>query len=200
MFKKRIYYLFIIALIYAFSGRSFAVEPGCIDNDSDGYDGGFEMYSGFSGYSSACTWADCDDNDPLVNPAASETCNDTKDNDCDGLVDCQDSDCVSDPSCIVCTDADGDGYAVEGAECGPIDCNDIDPAVSPGSVESCNDEIDNDCDDQVDCADSDCTGNTACPNCVPEICDDGIDNDCDGKIDCSDKSDCNKDLFCRRGL
>lgn len=46
-----------------------------------------------------------------------------------------------------CTDLDGDGY---GLGCGPgSDCNDRDPAVHPGSVETC-DFKDNDCNGLVD--------------------------------------------------
>lgn len=42
---------------------------------------------------------DCDDQDPLINPSAIEICDDSKDNDCDGLTDCDDSDCFDDPDC-----------------------------------------------------------------------------------------------------
>lgn len=48
-----------------------------------------------------------------------------------------------------CTDNDDDGYAVEGGECGPIDCNDSDPTVNPGATEVC-DGVDNNCDGQID--------------------------------------------------
>ena len=47
-----------------------------IDTDNDGY---WEI-----GYRDG---ADCDDDDPLVNPAAGEICFDQLDNDCDGAVD-----------------------------------------------------------------------------------------------------------------
>ncbi len=48
-----------------------------------------------------------------------------------------------------CTDVDKDGYAIEGGNCGLIDCNDADASVHPGAVEICN-GIDDDCDEQVD--------------------------------------------------
>jgi formylglycine-generating enzyme required for sulfatase activity len=52
----------------------------------------------------------------------------------------------------VCTDQDGDGYGI-GCAAGP-DCNDRDPAIHPGAVETCNFK-DDDCnglvDDVADC-------------------------------------------------
>jgi hypothetical protein len=169
-------------------------NPGstvCSDNDGDGYnpEGGI-----------CSLYVDCNDNDPMINPLASEVCNDSIDNDCDGKVDCIDNECATDAACIVCTDNDTDGYSVEGYSCGAVDCNDNDLAVSPGAVEHCSDVIDNDCDGLVDCADADCNGDIACaPVCIPEAssekgkkCRDGIDNDCDDVID-ADDPDCGGD-------
>jgi hypothetical protein len=48
-----------------------------------------------------------------------------------------------------CTDADGDGYSPEGGACGPIDCDDTNPAVHPGAPEVCNGRDDN-CDGVID--------------------------------------------------
>ena len=64
--------------------------------------------------------------------------------------------------CGGCTDDDGDGYSIEGDECGPIDCNDDDASVNPGAIESgeagnCGDGVDNDCDGLAD-TDPECGG------------------------------------------
>jgi hypothetical protein len=55
-----------------------------------------------------------------------------------------------------CTDSDGDGFFVEAACSGPVDCNDTDPSISPGATEICDDGIDNDCDGWIDGNDTGC--------------------------------------------
>ena len=58
-----------------------------------------------------------------------------------------------------CTDGDGDGYgdpaspACSGAK---WDCNDGDPALSPGVPEDCGNGVDDDCDGFTDAADTEC--------------------------------------------
>ncbi len=74
---------------------------------------------------------------------------------------------------------------------GPNQCtgNGTACACTPAET-NCNDGIDNDCNNDLDCDDAACTNDPACaPACVateqPEqTCFDGIDNDCDGQIDC----------------
>ncbi len=92
-----------------------------------------------------------------------------------------------------CTDVDCDGYAIEGGDCGPVDCDDNNADVYPGAIEIC-DTIDNDCDGDVDeNLDDDGDTYTTCggdcndsdPNINPgatEECD-GRDNNCDGIVD-----------------
>lgn len=58
------------------------------------------------------------------------------------------------------------------------------------SHRQCYDGIDNDLDYRVDCADSDCTGESISPTSVCEVpettCNDGLDNNGNGETDCSD--------------
>jgi hypothetical protein len=119
-----------------------------IDNDEDGYT---ELQD------------DCDDTNSEIHPGATEICNDKIDNDCDGYFNCSDSDCFGFPSCPLCTDADSDGYHAEGGCGADIDCDDSVASIHPGATEICNDEIDNDCDGNFDCADSDCIKDPECP-------------------------------------
>ena len=172
---------------------------------------------------------DCDDTDPLVNPTAIEVC-DGHDNDCDGLWNEADPDVVAD---LVWQypDLDGDHYGATGSAvdlCWETagytqiggDCDDTDPRVNPGEIETCN-SIDDDCDGAIDDddvvldgytlwyvdADGDGyganeVGTRAClapvgrvannDDCddlddtirpsATEVCDD-VDNDCDGNVD-----------------
>ena len=127
------------------------------DIDEDGFGGEFTLVSCLppSGYVE--NDLDCDDLEAEVNPDADEVCDDA-DNDCDGQVDDED-DSVSDRLTWY-EDLDGDGYGVgEGeATCDPPagraseagDCDDADPNRSPGEIELCGDELDNDCDGDAD--------------------------------------------------
>jgi len=56
-------------------------------------------------------------------PASESSCGDQQDNDCDGLADCEDSDCVADANCQ--SACDGDGMCEPGEDCKscPGDCD-----------------------------------------------------------------------------
>lgn len=57
----------------------------CTDADSDGYNAS----------KTGCGVADCDDSNGAIKPGAIEVCTGNVDDDCDGLIDCVDSDCTS---------------------------------------------------------------------------------------------------------
>jgi hypothetical protein len=139
---------------------------------------------------SAGTWGGdtCDPFDGSIpeGPAGDATCQDTQDNDCDGLTDLGDSDCLtaSETNCFDGIDNDGDG---------PIDCADSD----------CDGATDSTCDtgEPGMCA----AGTWQCRNNAEEClsdyqpltegppvhttCNDTQDNDCDGLAD-RDDQDC----------
>ena len=68
---------------YAYSPSTFVdVQLGCPDDDGDGY------------ADEACGGDDCDDTDPDVSPGAIEVCDNLIDDDCDGILDTKDPDCM----------------------------------------------------------------------------------------------------------
>lgn len=167
--------------------------PTCTDDDGDGYalEGG------------DCGPVDCDDTDAAINPGAAENCRDAIDNNCNGLIDAADPAATG---CLVCTDADGDNFAREGGECGPVDCDDTDAAINPDATDIPNNGIDENCSggDSVDptvldndgdgynqtddCDDTDATINPG----ATDIPGNGIDENCDG-VDSIDPADLDND-------
>ena len=156
------YYIVIEGYGYTYSGTS-----ACTGGDGD-YQLSFDVSS-----STGCT----------------EDCVDGIDNDLDGDVDCDDSDCFGEPACQC--DDDGDGY--DSLLCGGSDCDDTDPGINPGAPEVCN-GIDDDCDGVIDDGfDLDGDGVTTCGgdcddtdplvnSAEIEVCN-GVDDDCDLLID-----------------
>ncbi len=111
-------------------------SPAATDADGDGY---------FAD-------EDCNDNDASIHPGATELC-DGMDNDCDGEID-------EEVLTTYYADADGDGFGdpdtwVEACEkpTGYVpngtDCDDDLATAFPGNTEVC-DDVDNDCDGEVD--------------------------------------------------
>ncbi len=128
------------------------------DGDGDGYGGSGSTTractqpSGF-----AATDTDCDDGDAAINPGATEACN-GYDDDCDGLVDDDDSGVSGTTTWYIDYDADSYGSSAytlarclqpTGYVAGSTDCDDRDAAVNPAATEICN-GVDDDCNGDVD--------------------------------------------------
>ncbi len=171
------------------------------DGDQDGHgDDAQPLVSCRQPEGYAASAGDCDDTDPDIHPGAPEAC-DHVDWDCDGEV--LDDHALDAGQWV--SDADGDGYGTGSGipSCEPIeglvdqhgDCDDADPAVSPGAVEVWYDGVDQDCDGgSDDDADRDsfipvAFGGTDCDDEAEQVspaqaeqCN-GVDDDCDGQVD-----------------
>jgi hypothetical protein len=122
-----------------------------LDNDADGYgSGAATVFCSSPGSNYATIGGDCNDNDPLINPAAVEVC-DSVDNNCDGQID---EDLPTYPYYV---DSDGDGFGVGQVVflCTPFatgysssdgDCNDANASIYPSAVDAPNNGIDENCD------------------------------------------------------
>jgi hypothetical protein len=57
---------------------------------------------------------------------------------------------------------DEDSDFFDSLDAGGDDCNDTNPFINPNATEICDDLIDNDCDNLIDCADPDCINKIIC--------------------------------------
>ena len=131
-------------------------SPWYSDLDEDGFGNpDTEVYSCEQPDDTVADATDCDDDDPDIYPDAVETCNGF-DDDCDGALD--EPDALDASTWYL--DGDGDGYGdadtteiacdqPDGMADNADDCDDADDQVSPAADERC-DEIDNDCDADID--------------------------------------------------
>lgn len=141
-----------------------SVDGGSIwflDNDGDGYgdrNNSILDCSSPAGY--VANDLDCNDANPLVNPAAIESCN-GMDDDCDGLID--DADPNVQGGTVWFRDSDNDGYGnnnettiacsvPNGYVSNNTDCNDNDGGINPAAAEVCN-SIDDNCNGLIDDSD-----------------------------------------------
>jgi len=128
-------------------------------------------------------------------------CQDGLDNDCDGAIDCQDSDCSTDPACqaeACCSLTDGSCSYIAASTCT------AQGGVPQGSGSTCSATLitcllpTGAClqTDPICC--DDLGGTPAAAAETPNVdCQDGLDNDCDGFIDCNDHPDCDSDPACQ---
>jgi hypothetical protein len=130
------------------------------DSDGDGFgdsDYSTEECEQPDGYVEDHT--DCDDGDATISPDGTETC-DGQDNDCDGDEDDLDADVEFGESDVWFADSDGDGFGdaassssscaqPEGTSSDSTDCDDSEASVYPEAEELC-DDLDNDCDMEID--------------------------------------------------
>ena len=138
------------------------------DADGDGY-GDADDPGTLACGPPAARWVDdatdCEDDQPGVNPGATEICggpSENEDEDCDGLANDADDSVDLSTGRDWYTDADGDGH---GDPATPVracdrptpsatrddqDCDDAEPTTHPGARDLCEDSVDNDCDGNLD--------------------------------------------------
>jgi len=132
---------------------------------------------------------DCDDGDPFNFPGNPEDCTDGQDNDCDGDVDCDDSDCENEQVC----------QCFGPADCPVPDNPCLDPDCQSGTCTSIPDD-NNQCTDGDPCTNDACSQGT----CVstPQVCNDEkicttdscVSGNCIfNPINCNDQDPCTED-------
>jgi len=85
-------YFILLIFIFLVGCALEPYEPTCIDNDGDGFYSGKQCEENI----------DCDDNSAKINDNAIEICDDSIDNNCDGLIDMDDEICSECDSNLDC--------------------------------------------------------------------------------------------------
>jgi hypothetical protein len=152
-----------------------AAIPAAGDQDGDGFPS-VATCQELASESLDCTYADCNDDNPRINPLATERCN-GYDDDCDGALGPGETDADGD-GYLACTDCDPsdeiDFNSRDYYDCG--DCDDTrvdvhpasrrDPVAHPGAREDCTNcgpTADQNCDGKLNlCNDADCDGYPGC--------------------------------------
>ena len=144
-----------ICLTFSNNEKPLNITSLIIDNDGDGF----------------LSDVDCNDNNPNINPSATEIVNNNIDEDCDGIAQV--------------IDVDMDGFNSD------EDCDDNNMAVNPATAEIPNNDVDEDCDGEALIidedmdgfnSDNDCDDNNAGVNPeAMEVPNNAIDEDCDGE-------------------
>ena len=150
--------------------------------------------------------------DPICLESDPISCNDGIDNDGDGLIDCEDTDCfpgldaVNIDSPNSCPGLDNGRISIETADLNleysidggmtyqdSSDFSDLSEGVYVVIIRS----LETGCTAAYELNPVMITADTICP--ITEICDDGIDNNFDGLVDCLD-AQCANDIICQGGL
>ncbi len=118
-----------------------------------------------------------------------ENCSNGLDDDCDGSIDCSDSDCQGLPVCSETHSACSTGFCYQAPGSGENECTvDADcPDCTNGQTRTCGPQEIGICQPGIETCANDIWG--ACTGAIwpiAENCDNGQDDDCDGFIDCSD--------------
>jgi hypothetical protein len=124
---------------------------------------------------------DCEDTDcDEATDCPEDACDDLNDDDGDGLIDCEDPDCADNGACKESSCEDG----IDNDKDDTTDCDDVDcAAASPCIDEDCFNAVDDDNDGLSDCDDPECIDIL---ECAPEDCSNHLDDDEDGLVDCLD--------------
>jgi len=192
-----------------------AACEGGLDKDGDGWCPSGQDSNGDGdcidpGETDGSGLADCDDEDPLLNPGKPEDCFDGADNNCNNAIDALDIECKNfsdkdrDGWCAIGQDLNGDNDCAdvgerEDEEIRTFDCNVNSATTYPGAVEICTDNEDNNCDGRIDCGapcmgcddGSTCAEVTDCKSgvclfgrCQTATCNDTVKNGQETDADC----------------